>query len=508
MWRRGVVLAVTGSCLALSAAAAFGQTPAPRQLAANEPDPLTPGFPIWEPSIAVGDDRVVTAYIVGGSPLRIGYSIWDISLGKGTQGIILGPGGADSACDPSVVYDPTHDEFFVLARSGSKIRLAKLASGATQFTLWTNIVDPQGPFQPRNDKPWLLRGELTAFGREYYATYWNEGGFWYLRSTDSGQTWKGDQILIDGQQVLGWPIAMQPTVFDARALFAVYVKEQDGIDGAELRFVRGTDDSDDPNAPYVSFQELRLPPPPGLGPIPPDEDGGPLVVNLKRGYVNFPPVAFQAPGTFQIQTVPWLVADPTSASRLYLVYQDTATSDPNDADVNVYCQVLAKNSATQWTVGSRVQVNDALATVSESDQFLPVPYVDDVGTLHVIYYDDRRFTDPNDPNAPPSDAQPDGSATAFPKFDVYYAFSTNNGLTFEEGQLLFGNPPLVQPNEAVLSLAVLDGWPFGKIGEYVGMAGFGDDIWTAYTGSSRYELTFNPDSNPNVIWSSRIDLGP
>ena len=60
----------------------------------------------------------------------------------------------------------------------------------------------------------------------------------------------------------------------------------------------------------------------------------------------------------------------------------------------------------------------------EKDQFLPSVTVDDQGRIHVIFYDDRNYEQTH--NNPP---------TLLPKFDVYYAVSTNQGATFTNFEL-------------------------------------------------------------------------
>lgn len=170
------------------------------------------------------------------------------------------------------------------------------------------------------------------------------------------------------------------------------------------------------------------------------------------------------------------------------MYHDTVTNDPNDparTDVNVYLHKLTYANGG-WTAGPRIQVNDPYATEHESDQFMPSVTVDDNGRIHIIFYDDRNYTD--DPNDPENDQQPDD--TYLPKFDAFYAYSTNQGQTWVNEKLWFDPPePALDFTQRIVNPK-----------EYIGICWYDDLVWTAYTG------TYSADPyNKGVIWSSRIE---
>jgi hypothetical protein len=123
--------------------------------------------------------------------------------------------------------------------------------------------------------------------------------------------------------------------------------------------------------------------------------------------------------------------------------------------------------------------------------------------MHVIFYDDRRFDeqidfppdcDPNDPNDP----------YLCPKFNVYYAYSENGGLSFPEpDRELYQVPP-----ETALDYAVVEGQGTFTFQDYIGItwqaAGQGYRIWTTFTGTHADD----PTEHDSVIYSSQIPWPP
>lgn len=75
--------------------------------------------------------------------------------------------------------------------------------------------------------------------------------------------------------------------------------------------------------------------------------------------------------------------------------------------MNIYLRVLTRVSGAKWSVGEPIAVVDDSVTTFESDQLLPALDVDEDGGIHIIFYDDRNYTDPDDPNDPIEDQQPD-----------------------------------------------------------------------------------------------------
>ena len=133
--------------------------------------------------------------------------------------------------------------------------------------------------------------------------------------------------------------------------------------------------------------------------------------------------------------------------------------------------------------------------------------VDGAGRIHVTFYDDRDYTDP-EPGEPQEDLQPDGRydpSGPQPKYDVFYAYSEDGGLNWTNEKLWWqtqgaGDPPAVDWNPSPQNV---------QIGDYAGIDVWGDQVWTSYAG------TFDPASplpdpteDKSVIWSSIIDWSP
>jgi hypothetical protein len=118
--------------------------------------------------------------------------------------------------------------------------------------------------------------------------------------------------------------------------------------------------------------------------------------------------------------------------------------------------------------------------------------VDDAGVIHVIFYDERIYDglDSND--------QEDGTADA--KFDVYYSYSLDGGLTFSADRRLH------EGEDAGSEIPALDelggNGNLAKPGEYIGIAydPIFDRILTSYTGIDADD----PHPNQSVIWFSLI----
>jgi len=295
-----------------------------------------------------------------------------------------------------------------------------------------------------------------------------------------GQTPQARQVASfgPGQYAVTEPVladfCAQPAVDQDGPLYVAYRA------GNAVRFLVGVDI--DPVAPSgVDFFQLCSAPTEPGGEAPPV--AVPLNVTGIRDYV---------PGNFGggMGTVPQLAVDPSNPDRLYIVYQDVLEGT---TDVNVYIHALTRNHS-YWELGPKVQVNND-ETQYESDQFLPSVVVDGSGRLHVIFYDDRRFNVFSDQD---DDCQN-------PKFDAYYASSTDQGATWQN-TILFENPndPGGPTDPPALDCTVQRVNPR----EYIAICWYGSEsvseIWTAYTGAS--ELDQLP--NKALMWSSLIGWTP
>lgn len=117
-------------------------------------------------------------------------------------------------------------------------------------------------------------------------------------------------------------------------------------------------------------------------------------------------------GTFRVAGPGNLVAHPTDASKLYLVYTDrTGAEDPetHDGDCDIYIR-RSENGGLSWFAPKLVN-GGAVGLLY--DQFMPRVTVDAKGRIHVIYYDTR--------------ASHPALGDKFLTIELYYAVSTDGG---------------------------------------------------------------------------------
>jgi len=332
----------------------------------------------------------------------------------------------------------------------------------------------------RFDKPYLVAGEQTPSGQEFYIVYmlsdFGSVNYKYLRSIDGGLNWSGGLIEVGTEPVSGI-FPAQPAVSGADPLYVAYI--QSVIGGTDrIRFLVGTDVDGPSNEPLVEFSQIvgatQM-----LGPVVP-----PLTVPLNRRAAGF---GFKLPGGFQPKRIPQLAADPTDPNTLYLVYHDVVSEGSSDSDI--FFRKLTRMTFNSWLAGPQIRVNDD-PVLPESDQFMPSIVVDNQGRIHVVFFDDRRFD------------QDDTDSTA--KFDAFYAWSEDGGQTWNNQRLFLDPNDPQDPAALDLSVAPI-GYP---VREYIGITFFedvgGTHVMTAYHGTDPNEQ----DSDKSVIWSSRIDWVP
>jgi len=454
-------MATTLSCLSLLPA--VGQTPTVQARKIAVQGPSDDG--LIEPTIAIGEDiAMVVARGGDGSPY---YAILDRASDAWVLGGPIAKGSWVGFWDGSVAYDSVTSDFVTTCyagQSGSRHVVVSTfdydtshANGYGEWSDWQAISpgDPVG--DPSIDKPYMIAGEPGTTAQEYYVVWWHfgSGAYEYRHSTDSGANWTGGEIKVGGQSVTGG-FAAQPAVVKEDDFYVAYRKNT-----TQFRFLVG---EDQPSGKLTWAHFLD-----GC-----DEETPILKLNINLSGS----AGSKLPGSFQANSTAQLAADPTSDTRLYVAYHDLAGS--TSTDMNVYVQRLDKH-ATGWCLGTKVQVNDD-TTIFESDQFLPAITVDEEGRVHVIFYDDRNYTDGA------SDIQPDNSAN--PKFDVYYAYSTNQGAAWENAELL------ALPAEPALDQGLQNQDPR----EYIGIGYEGDVLYGVYTGTS----TQDTQSNKAVISANKI----
>ena len=116
------------------------------------------------------------------------------------------------------------------------------------------------------------------------------------------------------------------------------------------------------------------------------------------------------------------------------------------------------------------------------------------GDIHVIFYDDRRYNDLSD--------QKDFFGTTNPKYDVYYAFTDDQGENWDNIELF------ADPAEPTIDYADLPAGPKFLVRDYIGIDVGADRVWTCFMGTADADLPDPNDPNdtrdPSVIWSSQI----
>jgi hypothetical protein len=454
-------------------------------------------FAVVEPAIAAGPDKALTVFYdrPGANYQSAWYATYDIASSTWLPDAEIDPNTTySSITDLSVAYDACTGGFMVAAKTTGKIVSCRFEPDPNTGDLtplgWEELPHPP-PFPP--DKPWIVAGDPNLpTGQEYYIVYmigYNE--YAYFRSVDGGAHWARESVKVGEDEVQGQWCA-QPAVHGDRSLHVAYVMPS----GQEIRFLQGEDVDGDPNDPNydpndpdyvgVSFSYMCGVWTPLRGPMPPVRV--PVRVSL-----NTDDCADYLPGNFESKRVPYVAADPSNPNRLYIVYHDTASDDPNDAgyqDVNVYLQKLTK-SGSDWILDSRQQINND-NTPFESDQFMPSVVVDDLGYIHVIFYDDRNYNEDSD--------QEDNQTDPPPKFDVFYAWSEDEGENWTNREL--------HAPEGYEEPAMDFAHGGAVMREYIGIAWYGDEevshVWTAFNGTSQYEAP----NNKGLIWSSFIDWTP
>jgi hypothetical protein len=433
------------------------------------PDPNIPNKRGWEPAVAAGPDDVITVFHI--KDTGVGYGVYDTLAQQWVDQGTIDTANYPTAHDPAIAYNSQTGGFVAVARTTDGYILCSHYSPTTaEFGPWDDIAG-SGAFT--HDKPWIVAGDPNLpTGQEFYLTW--HADYEYRRSIDGGDSWVGGQIIDSdtGQPVIGG-CCPQPAVYQGGPLYVAYVNALPS--SIFIRFLVGEDidDPNDPNYGGVRFRHLHRPATPLGGPMP----LVPLTVPLNHVVFND-----HLPGNFEAKLVPQLAVDPTDPDRLYVVYHDTATAA--SSDVNVYLRVLTRSTGNWWTAGPGIQVNDD-ATEYESDQFLPCVVVDEGGYIHVMYYDDKQYTD-----SPEGDLQPD--ETNRPKFDVFYAWSPSQGATWFHEELYGEDPP-----EAALDCVLRYVDPH----EYNGITWYGDSLWTTYAGT----WSGDQQTNKAVILSSRVD---
>lgn len=301
------------------------------------------------------------------------------------------------------------------------------------------------------DKPWMVAGEIDPLPngtivKELYVLMMDFRKYTYARSGNGGAGWtQGNTGIGDGYFAVQISV---PGSAPGTPLYAAYADQNPSLGGlVRWKFKVGTDVSNG----AVTFDEVK------------NANCNAIVLKPKnKSDLNF---KSKAPGQFAIKRSPHIVADPSAPStRFYVLYTDENPVGSNQLDV--FCATIEQTSSTncsgqslgKWKVQRRRKVNrNGVADAPDhpsADQFVMAAGVDACGGIHVAFYDNRRNL---------------GQA----KYDYFYAFSSDQGQSFQNFQLDSGQPPALD----------FVTYPSFEIGEYQGLAVRRDRVRLVYVGT-------------------------
>jgi hypothetical protein len=405
------------------------------------------GPSIKEPSVAIASSTLaMCAYMDDdGMGYVTRFSIWNGSTWTQLPQKMQG-------ADPSIVYDSSAGQFVVCTFSGAVgMRMDKYDVSTGSF-IGAQIIIPDGSM----DKPWLVLGSNLGAFHEMYVSYINSSGTGfggvpnYGRSVDGGTTWViGPVISGPGGSGFAPQIAAASS-----ASWPAYVA---------YNHPNGYGFSEGVDLPGGGMQWTPLTSSTGVNLVV-------TTVSQPLGMISY------IPGPSSAKRVPYLVADKSNSNVLYLFYFDNQESTQ---DVDVFCARIEKNTTDgAWTV-TKARVNDDVAGTHDKDQYQPAAVVGDLGRVHAVFYDDRRYD------------QVDDELT--PLFDAYYAYSVNGGVTFT-------NIPLTRASEEPVVDFRIPGIGGDMPGEYCGIASVGNTVILTLAGTWRN----SPSTDKSVILGTVI----
>lgn len=185
-------------------------------------------------------------------------------------------------------------------------------------------------------------------------------------------------------------------------------------------------------------------------------------------------------GDFPVRHNVQTAADPGNPDVLYVVYNDFVTAPENqndDGDVDVFLIRGEYNQQNeQWDWSGRIRINDDDPDV-QHDQFFPTIAVDEIGDLHVAWFDTR-----NDPQDPGEDVA----------ISLFYAISTDGGQSFTNYEV----------DEVAIDTAEL--WDPGFLGDYIRITVCDDAVVIVYNATDWIPSPAFPLLRGEVIMAARI----
>lgn len=159
--------------------------------------------------------------------------------------------------------------------------------------------------------------------------------------------------------------------------------------------------------------------------------------------------------------------------------------------MNVYLVRLVEQGSA-WSLNTLPIYTEAIQVNApfRADQFCPVIHVDDVGRIHVLYYDNRPST---------------GNDGFGAQFDAWYALSIDHGASFTTYNLRTNSSASPALDLGLQGTQVPANW---SPREYNGLASHteGDTtrVWMIYTGTCLDSGTQDQDGHRTVLFGQQI----
>ena len=277
---------------------------------------------------------------------------------------------------------------------------------------------------------------------------------------------------ITGAEIVG-ATSMEGSVFDDGKLYVAY-SSAPGVIGV----LEGVD-NDLTNK--VDFKVLK-----DLSPL-----HAPLSHSLRAAdFASLDPLLPGRQNTYTAQ----IAVDPSNLNRFYFTYEDIKAA--GSADVDVYAHSVDRRGL-YWYIGPGGALPGLVPAVPPEtypdhyDQFLPTLTVDDLGRVHVLYYDEQFFP-----------GQLDTIDPKLARYDVVYGVSCDGGQTYTKVEF----HPSTTGDTAYLDWSKEDETYFEfNVRDYIGIDWSVNDtlearfIWGGITGTRETDEPTLPPKNHSII---------
>ncbi len=382
-------------------------------------------------------------------------------------------GWVDPSCTNVFVDGQPTDSFVVLVETAERVALSHYSSNSG-FSTWSTIANPvSSPSSADVDKPWIVRGASNELHAVYMQTAAGEK-YNFGRSTDGGTTWTFQPVSVPGIGV-GSTFCAQPTVLDGLGCYLT-VTDPGPL---QTRLVYYSDLTS-------AFELLR------------DAAGDPVTIP-QNGIALVGSIA----GGYWCSSVPWPVgvAGVGGLLSIFVLRPDVVVTGADTHDVNLYCYRI-QNTGTggAWQITATWQFRapgGELPDISGNypDQFCHAAVIDEMGRLHVVFYDNT------------STIGSDGLLRG--DYDAWHIVVPSPATTPPLAPQMLATNLRTLPASEDPPLLLANAYPSASPREYSGIDTYFDAelgktvVWCLYVGTS----TSDDDANKTVLFASRILLG-